>query len=46
MAEVRPSSLGDGEKWIVRLDEPVGRFVDDDLRVSATQIEPIEASET
>jgi hypothetical protein len=36
----------DGEKWLVRLDESVGRFADDDLRVSATQIEPIEASET
>jgi len=36
----------DGEKWIVRLDESVGRFADGNLRVSATQIEPVEASET
>jgi hypothetical protein len=33
------------EKWIVRLDESVGRFADGNLRVSATQIEPIEASD-
>ena len=36
----------DGEKWIVRLVEPVGRFVDGDLRVWAAQLEPIEAPDT
>jgi hypothetical protein len=30
----------DGEKWIVRLDEPVGRFTDADLRLYARQLEP------
>jgi hypothetical protein len=30
----------DGEKWVVRLDEPVGRFKDADLRVYATQLDP------
>jgi hypothetical protein len=33
----------EGDKWIVRLDEPVGRFSDGDLRVWATQIEALEA---
>jgi hypothetical protein len=28
----------DGEKWIVRLEHPVGRFKNADLRVSATQL--------
>jgi hypothetical protein len=28
----------DGDKWIVRLDHPVGRFKNADLRVSATQL--------
>lgn len=31
----------DGDKWLVRLDEPVGKFVNADLRVYATQLEPI-----
>jgi len=30
----------DGEKWIVRLDEPVGRFTNADIRLQAIQIEP------
>lgn len=30
----------DGEKWLVRLDEPVGRFTNADLRVYARQLEP------
>jgi hypothetical protein len=29
----------DGEKWLVRLDEPVGRFTNADLRVYARQLE-------
>jgi hypothetical protein len=28
----------DGDKWIVRLEHPVGRFKDTDLRVSASQL--------
>ncbi len=31
----------DGEKWIVRLDEPVGRFTNADLRLRAIQLEPV-----
>jgi hypothetical protein len=31
----------DGDKWIVRLDHPVGRFKNADLRVSATQLETV-----
>jgi hypothetical protein len=31
----------DGEKWILRLEKPVGRFKDADLRVSASQIETV-----
>ena len=30
----------EGDKWVVRLDEPVGRFTNADLRVSAIQLEP------
>lgn len=30
----------DGEKWIVRLDEPIGRFTNADIRLQAIQIEP------
>jgi hypothetical protein len=30
----------DGEMWLVRLDEPVGRFTNADLRVHARQLEP------
>ncbi len=30
----------DGDKWIVRLDEPVGRFTNADLRLRAIQLEP------
>jgi hypothetical protein len=29
----------DGEKWLVRLDEPVGRFTNADLRVYARQLD-------
>ena len=35
----------DGEKWLVRLDEPIGRFTNADLRVYATQLEPEVPSE-
>lgn len=35
----------DGEKWLVRLDEPVGRFTNADLRVYARQLEPEAPSE-
>ncbi|MHB1509285.1 MAG: hypothetical protein ACYCST_09135 [Acidimicrobiales bacterium] len=35
----------DGEKWLVRLDEPVGRFTNADLRVYARQLEPETPSE-
>ena len=35
----------DGEKWLVRLDEPIGRFTNADLRVYATQVEPEVPSE-
>ncbi len=28
----------DGDKWIVRLEHPIGRFKDADLRLSATQL--------
>lgn len=31
----------DGEKWILRLEKPVGRLKDADLRVSAFQIETV-----
>jgi hypothetical protein len=31
----------DGEKWVVRLDEPVGRFTNADLRVQAIQLETL-----
>jgi hypothetical protein len=31
---------------MVRLDEPVGRFADGDLRVSATRVRTIEAPDT
>ena len=30
----------DGDKWIVRLDEPVGRFTNADIRLQAIQLEP------
>jgi hypothetical protein len=30
----------DGNKWIVRLDEPVGRFTNADIRLQAIQLEP------
>ena len=30
----------DGEKWLVRLDEPIGRFTNADLRVTARQLDP------
>ena len=30
----------DGEKWIVRLDEPIGRFTNADIRLQAIQLEP------
>ncbi len=30
----------EGEKWIVRLDESVGRFTNADLRLRAIQLEP------
>jgi len=30
----------DGEKWIVRLDEPVGRFTNADIRLQAIQLDP------
>jgi hypothetical protein len=38
----RPATVveKDGEKWIVRLDEPVGRFTNADLRLYARQLEP------
>jgi hypothetical protein len=29
------------DKWIVRLDEPIGRFTNADLRLQATQVEPV-----
>jgi hypothetical protein len=35
----------DKEKWLVRLDEPVGRFTNADLRVHARQLEPVGAPE-
>ena len=35
----------DGKKWLVRLDEPIGRFTNADLRVYATQLEPEVPSE-
>ncbi len=35
----------DGDKWIVRLDEPVGRFTNADLRLHAIQLEPLEGPE-
>lgn len=35
----------DGEKWIVRLDKPIGRFTDADLRLSAIQLEPCSGPE-
>lgn len=32
----------DGDKWVVRLDEPItGKFANADLRLSALQLEPI-----
>ena len=30
----------DGDKWIVRLDEPVGRFTNAVLRLRAIQLDP------
>ncbi len=30
----------DGEKWVVRLDEPIGRFTNADIRLQAIQLEP------
>lgn len=30
----------DGDKWVVRLDEPVGRFANADIRLRAIQLEP------
>ncbi len=36
----------DGEKWIVRLDEPVqGKYANGDFRLSAIQLEPINGGE-
>ena len=35
----------DGKKWLVRLDEPIGRFTNADLRVYATLLEPEVPSE-
>ena len=39
----RPAKIvaKDGDKWIVRLDEPVGRFTSADLRLHAIQLEPL-----
>ena len=39
----RPAKIiaKDGDKWIVRLDEPVGRFTNADLRLHAIQLEPL-----
>ena len=39
----RPATIvaKDGDKWIVRLDEPVGRFTNADLRLHAIQLEPL-----
>ncbi len=31
----------DGDKWLVRLDEPVGRFTNADLRLQAIQLESL-----
>jgi hypothetical protein len=31
----------DGEKWVLRLEKPIGRFKNADLRVSAFQIETV-----
>ncbi|MDA8315851.1 MAG: hypothetical protein M0010_11875 [Actinomycetota bacterium] len=39
----RPATIleKDGDKWIVRLDEPItGKFANADLRLSARQLEP------
>lgn len=36
----------DGDKWVVRLDKPVGRFTDADIRLQAIQLEPAEGSGT
>ena len=30
----------DGEKWVVRLDEPAGRVTNADIRLQAIQLEP------
>jgi hypothetical protein len=30
----------EGEKWVVRLEEPVGRFTNADIRLYARQLEP------
>jgi hypothetical protein len=30
----------DGDKWVVRLDEPVGRFTNADIRLRAIQLDP------
>lgn len=30
----------DGDKWVVRLEEPVGRFANADIRLRAIQLEP------
>jgi hypothetical protein len=31
----------EGEKWVVRLEEPVGRFANADIRLYARQLEPV-----
>jgi hypothetical protein len=31
----------EGEKWVVRLEEPVGRFTNADIRLFARQLEPV-----
>lgn len=36
----------DGDKWVVRLDEPItGKFANADLRLSALQVEPMRGPE-
>lgn len=39
----RPAKIvaKDGDKWIIRLDEPVGRFTNADLRLHLIQLEPL-----
>jgi hypothetical protein len=31
----------EGEKWVVRLEEPVGRFTNADIRLYARQLDPV-----